>query len=294
MPIAYSCPHCGKQFTVADQYAGQSGPCAACGKPITIPMAGAGPVGMPPPGYNYRPQAAATGAGASLAVVIIALAVVPLLIIGILVALLLPAVSAARGAAKRMSSQNNMKQLALALHNYHDAHQTFPPAVVTDAAGKPLYSGRVLLLPYLEQAPIYDQWDKSQAWDSPRNKPLADAMIPTFRDPAETGPMNQTSYLFSAGPGSLFEPGQNVKFSNVPDGLSNTIMMVEVKGSGIGWAEPRDIDLSQPTGLPQGNHAMGNNVAMGDGSVKTLPSNTPPTTIQAAATRAGGEMVLLP
>ncbi len=291
MPIAYSCPSCGKQFTVADQYAGQSGPCAACGKPITIPLAGGMPMGMPP---GYAPQAAAaTGVGASLAVIIIALAVVPLLIIGILVALLLPAIGAARGAAKRAQSSNNMKQLALAIHNYHDVYQSLPPAVVTDANGKPLYSGRVLLLPFLEQASVYEQWDKSQSWDSSANKPLADMIIPTLRDPNETGPMSHTSYLFSAGPGSLFEPGQNVKMTNVTDGLSNTIMMVEVKGSGINWAEPRDLDLSSGT-LPAGNHAAGNIMAMGDGSVRTVPAGTFPQTIQASATKSGGETVMLP
>jgi type II secretory pathway pseudopilin PulG len=292
MPIAYSCPHCGKQFTVADQFAGQSGPCAACGKPITIPLAAAGPMAMPPPGY-YQPQPSG-GGGASLAVIIIAIAVVPLVIIGILAALLVPAVGAARGAARRAQSMNNMKQLTLAIHNYHDVHQAFPPAVVTDANGQPLYSGRVLLLPFLEQAPIYDRWDKSQAWDSPNNKPLAEMVIPTLRDPADTGPPNQTSYLFSSGPGSLFEPGQNVKMSNVTDGLSNTIMFVEVKGSGIGWAEPRDIDLSQPASLPAGNHQNGNIVGMGDGFVRMLPTDTPPTTIQAAASRNGGEAIMLP
>lgn len=291
MPIAYSCPSCGKQFTVADQYAGQSGPCAACGQPITIPLAGGMPMGMPP---GYAPQApSSSGVGASLAVIIIALAVVPLLIIGILVALLLPAIGAARGAAKRSQSSNNMKQLALAIHNYHDSYGVLPPAVVTDASGQPLYSGRVLLLPFLEQAHIYEQWDKSQSWDSSANKPLADMIIPTLRDPNETGPMSHTSYLFSAGPGSLFEPGQNVKFTNVTDGLSNTIMMVEVKGSGINWAEPRDLDLSSGT-LPAGNHAAGNIMAMGDGSVRTVPSGTFPQTIQGAATKSGGEAVMLP
>jgi type II secretory pathway pseudopilin PulG len=292
MPIAYSCPHCSKQFTVADQFAGQSGPCAACGKTITIPLAAAGPMGMPPAGY-YQPQPS-SGSGASLAVIIVAIVLVVLLVPGVLIALLLPAVGAARGAARRASSSNNMKQLALALHNYHDTYRAFPPAVVTDANGQPLYSGRVLLLPFMEQAPLFDQWDKTQAWDSPANQALAGTMIPTFRDPADGGPANQTSYLFATGQGTIFEAGQNVTIQNVSDGISNTILMVEVKQSGIGWAEPRDIDLSQQAPLPPSNHPSGNIVAMGDGSVRTLPASTPPATIRAAATRNGGEAVLLP
>src|SRR4029079_19807679 len=132
MPIPYSCPHCGKQFSVAEQYAGQTGPCAACGKPITIPLA------APLPGY--APQAATAG-GVGCAAVAIALIVLAVPCLGVLVALLLPAVQAAREAARRTQSNNNVKQIVLALHNYHDTYQTFPPAVVTDANGTPLYSG---------------------------------------------------------------------------------------------------------------------------------------------------------
>jgi type II secretory pathway pseudopilin PulG len=294
MPISYSCPHCGKQFSVADQYAGQTGPCAACGQSITIPMAAfPGPgMGVPPAGY-YQPKPT-SGGGASLAVIIIAVVLVLLLIPGVLVALLIPAVASARGAARRSQSMNNMKQIALAMHNYHDVHGALPPAVVTDASGKPLYSGRVLLLPYLEQAYIYDQWDKTQAWDSNANRALSQMIIPTFHDPTDIGAPGQTSYVFPVGQGTIFEQGQKVTFNNIMDGTSNTLMLVEVKGSGINWAEPRDLDVMSGNPLPLGNHNSGNIIGLADGSVRTLPPNTPATTIQAAASRAGGEPVMLP
>src|SRR5262245_6645518 len=180
MPIAYSCPHCGKQFSVAEQYAGQTGPCAACGKPITIPL----PPGMP--GYSPAGQAAkAAGGGAAIVIALLAVGFIgAICVVGILVALLLPAVQAAREAARRMQAHNHLKQIGLAMQNYHDVYGEFPPAVVKDASGKPLYSGRVLLLPFLEEKPLFDQFDKSQAWDSPANL-LARHRVPkVFTDPS--------------------------------------------------------------------------------------------------------------
>jgi type II secretory pathway pseudopilin PulG len=286
MPISYSCPHCGKQFSVADQYAGQTGPCAACGQTITIPLG----LGMPS-GGGYAPRPAG-GGGASLATVLILVLVVLLAIPAVLAALLIPAVGAARQAARRSQSSNNMRQLAIAMHNYHDVHGCFPPAVVSDASGKPLYSGRVLLLPFMEQANLYNLWDQTQAWDSPANQPLSQTMIATLRDPADIGPQGQTSYLFVTGKGTIGELGTKVMIQNITDGTSNTIMFVEVKGSGINWAEPRDWDASTP--LPQGNHKAGNIVGFADGSVRPIAAETPPASIQAATTRAGGEAVFLP
>src|SRR5262245_48949678 len=164
MAISYSCPHCSKQFSVADQFAGQTGPCAACGKPITIPMATGGSGGA---------VAAGVGIGVTLLVVFGVAVIGMLMCAGVLVARLLPAVQAAREAARRMQSTNNMKQISIALINYNDVYGTLPPAVVSDASGKPLYSGRVLLLPFLEQDSLFNQFHKDEPWDSPNNLPLS-------------------------------------------------------------------------------------------------------------------------
>jgi type II secretory pathway pseudopilin PulG len=289
MPIAYSCPHCGKSFSVADQFAGQTGPCAACGKPITIPLATKGASAAPV-------VAAGVGAGAAIMIGLAVVGVVVLMCGGILVALLLPAVQAAREAARRMQSTNNMKQIALAMLNYNDTYGALPPAVVTDANGQPLYSGRVLLLPFMEQAPLYQQFKLDEPWDSPANRPLADATIMTFRDAsAPPGSPGQTDYLFVTGKGTATEniPG-GMKFMNITDGTSNTVFMVEIKGSGVKWSEPRELEITQPMPLPPGNHPGGNIVGLYDGSVRFIPSGTPTTTIHAMATRAGGETVPIP
>jgi len=286
MPIAYSCPHCGKQYSVADQYAGQSGPCAACGQPITIPLT------SPGPGYAYTPRAATAAAGGGL--IVLAIAVIGTLFVcgGILVALLLPAIQAAREAARRSQASNNIKQIMLALHNYHDTYGSFPPAVVTDAKGKPLYSGRVLLLPYMEQSALYASFDLTQPWDSPRNMPISQTSVIQFVDPGSPNPgAGQTDFLFVTGKGTIFEGDTATKLREITDGASNTIAIVEVKNSGIRWAEPRDIDFSQPISLPPGNHPGGNYAGLADGSVRFLSKTVAPSTTQALATKAGGEMV---
>src|SRR6187200_2715856 len=89
-------------------------------------------------------------------------------IIGVLIALLLPAVQAAREAARRMQCTNNLKQMALAVHNYHDANQTFPYAYQQSI------SHHARLLPYMEQSPLYEQVNFSFSYsnavnDIPRN-----------------------------------------------------------------------------------------------------------------------------
>jgi prepilin-type processing-associated H-X9-DG protein len=289
MPIAYSCPHCGKQFSVAEQYAGQTGPCAACGKPITIPLPAGG-------GYAYAPQKTAVGGGGGIVAVLIAVIAVLFVCGGVLVALLLPAVQAAREAARRAQASNNLKQIGLALHIYHDQFNCFPPSVVTDANGQPLYSGRVLLLPYLEQNELYKQFDLNQAWDSPANQAVSQTMLKVFMDPSspdQTTP-GKTDFLFVTGKGTIFETGQYTKLFEVTDGTSNTIVVVETRNSGIRWAEPKDLDLSQPMALPAGNHPGGHMVLFADGSVRFLSKAAGAQTIRDAATKAGGEVFNLP
>ena len=285
MPISYSCPHCGKQFSVADQYAGQSGPCAACGQVITIP-------GGMPTGGAYAPRSSGGGAMAGGTIALIVVLAVLVLMCPCAIALLLPAVQAAREAARRSQSMNNLKQIGLAIHNYHDTYKQYPPAVVRDANGQPLYSGRVLLLPYLEQSPLYDQWDKSAAWDSPQNLPLSQVAMKVFDDPS--APQEQHShYEFLTGKGAMFEEGSPHSLSAITDGTSNTIAVVEMRSANPNWAAPSSIDIGQlSSGLPQGNHPGGNLVLMADGSVRFVAQTINPQTLQQLSTRNGGEAVM--
>ena len=103
-------------------------------------------------------------------------------IIGILIALLLPAVQAAREAARQLTCRNNLKQLGLALHNYHEQHEAFPPSA-TQQGG--LHANWVIkILPFLEQQDLFDQFDLNFEISHPvnepaRSTPLAVMMCPT-------------------------------------------------------------------------------------------------------------------
>jgi len=291
MPIPFTCPHCGLQTSVEEAYAGQSGPCAGCGKRITIPAL---PTMGPPP---RQPG----GGTSSLAVVLVVVFGAVLVCGGILAALLLPAVQAAREAARRSQCTNNLKQIALAMHNYHDVNKCFPPAVITDKDGRPMRSWRVAILPYLEQRPLYDAYNFNEPWDSPRNRVLGDAVPPVYRCPSDGKPAStETNYVMIVGKGTVGGlPNEAVRLSDITDGSSNTIMIVEVTGSGIHWMEPRDLsvdDIGRMINDGSGkwissNHPSGVNVALCDGSVRFLSEQIDAQTLRSLILRNDGTPV---
>jgi hypothetical protein len=283
MPIEFSCPLCGKQTVVADQYAGQTGPCANCGGKITIPRSSLGPQGPT--------SAPSSGGGSTMLVILAVIGVLGLVCCGGVGALFFYGRSQVQVASKRMQSTNNLKQIGIALHNYHDMHGSLPPAVVKDKDGKPLYSGRVLLLPFLEQAALYEQFDKNKAWDSPENAALTQMAIPVFRDPANPSTdQDRSDYVFVSGPGTLFDGEKGVKFAAVTDGLSNTIMVISTSAGADNWAAPTEwsIDTGAP---PPSNHSGKVLVMYGDGSVRLLNPPYFQQNMRALGSRSGGEVV---
>ena len=150
----------------------------------------------------------------------------------VLIALLLPAVQAAREAARRSKCVNNLKQIALAMHNYNDTNGVLPPAATLDPNGKPLLSWRVVLLPYFKQDSLYQQFKLDEPWDSPNNKPLLARMPKVFECPSwpQTG-SETTTYQVLVGLGTLFEKPEGTSFKEVTDGTSNTLMVVETKAA---------------------------------------------------------------
>lgn len=296
MPISFTCPHCGKQTSVADQYAGQSGPCAGCGRTVSIP---APFVPQPAP---FAPPAKSSGGGFMILVVIGACLFGLLVCGGVLVALLLPAVQSAREAARRAQCMNNLKQIALAFHNYNDVHGTFPPAYIPDENGQPKHSWRVLILPFLEQSTLYERYNFDEPWNSPNNLAVTNVPIPAYSCPSSPGGSpgsRETNYMVITGPETVFDGGKACKLSDILDGTSNTLLVVEACGTGVNWAEPKDLaasNVSFPLGTgggasPDSYHPGGLNAALCDGSVRFLSDSISPQTFQALLTKGGAEVI---
>lgn len=130
---------------------------------------------------RYRLSCSSRRPGFTLVELLVVIAV-----IAVLVALLLPAVQNARAAAQRAQCRNNMRQLGVALHNYHSAISAFPPAMICSDDGMLVYANaNILLLPYLEQVNVASQYDMRQPWwmQSPQ---VARAVIPIFVCPSNS------------------------------------------------------------------------------------------------------------
>ena len=183
------------------------------------------------------------------------------------------ALTTARGSARRQMSVNNLKQIALAMHVYHDKNKRFPPAANCDAAGKPLLSWRVHILPYLEQQALYDQFKLDEPWDSEHNKKLAETMPGTYVDPAANLKPGMTTYVVPTGEGTVFGGKESLRIQDIRDGTSNTIMVVNVTPDrAVIWTKPEDLPVKETeplTGLINGVRKKFE-TAFCDGSVRTL------------------------
>lgn len=294
MPIPFACPHCGHQTDVDERYAGQTGACASCGKTITVPL-GSGPRAADAP-----PRKSAVGP-IIVAVVVVVLA--GMLVCGGVFAiptyLLFSAGQAARESARRNQCPDNLRSIGLAMHNYHDTFMCFPPAVISDENGQPIRSWRVAILPFVAEAPLYEQYDSSEPWDGPNNRALHGISAPTYRCPEDVGASpTETSYVMIVGKGTVGgEPNEAVNFARIRDGSSNTIMAIEVGASGIHWMEPRDVTveeavtfLTNPAASPfEQVHPGGANVLFADGSVRFLAESIDPWLARALMIRDDGQ-----
>jgi prepilin-type N-terminal cleavage/methylation domain-containing protein/prepilin-type processing-associated H-X9-DG protein len=282
-------------------------------------------------------------------------------IIAILIGLLLPAVQKVREAAARMSCQNNFKQIGLALHNHHDTVGYFPPAATSTAFNPgwaPTHGWGPFLLPYIEQGNLANlyRWDRN--WFATENATAVGTTVKTFLCPSAPAGRMDTGTTSSTPPGPwtasptdytpitriaqgtinaghvTYQPGdingvmmtnQRIRFADVTDGTSNTLVIGEDAGRPNGyrvgrlvasnqsntaasWADRNNLiapagataDGSTRTGPCPMNctnnnelyafHTGGVNVVMGDGSVRFLSASMTLSMLANLITRGGGEV----
>jgi hypothetical protein len=210
-----------------------------------------------------------------------------------LVSSLIEGVRQMRESASRMQSVNNLKQIALAMHNYHATYNHFPPQAIYSKEGKPLLSWRVLLLPYLEQDGLYRQFKLDESWDSPHNKKLLAQMPKVYADPNVHTTQPVTVYQAFVGPGAFFEGKKGLSLgADFPDGTSNTLMVVEATNP-VPWTSPDDLPYDPNKPLPKlGGHIDKRfAAAYCDGSVRLLNQNIKESVLRALITRNGGELI---
>jgi hypothetical protein len=206
-------------------------------------------------------------------------------------------------AYRRSHCKNNLKQIGLALHNYHDAYGCFPPAFIADDQGRPMHSWRGLLLPFLDEGPLYNRYRFDEPWDGPNNRQLADKIRDIYTCPEERekgAPVPpETSYLAVVGPDTAWPGSKGRALSEIKDPASETLMVVEVADSGIHWMEPRDLHVLQMAPLinsqsGQGissRHKGGAQAMLVDGAVRFISQNLSRGTIRGLLTVRGGDVV---
>jgi len=245
-------------------------------------------------------------------------------IIGILIGMLLPAIQAIREAARRTTCANNLKQIGLSLQNYHSAHQAFP-AGVTD--WRPFFGGdqskrnlawSVFLLPHLDHANVFDALDLTEAYDSAANAEAASTRLPVFICPSSNRDQITVSSTSQPLPGPSAYGGifgerinsanhppkglmifdQRIRFSDITDGSSNTLIVAEDSEFGDGqWINGNNVfDLSDGINqaLPFENdirsrHPGGANSVFADGHVRFLRDAMDLYSLGAIGSRASGE-----
>lgn len=217
-----------------------------------------------------------------------------------LVATLVPAIEEIRLAAFQMQCMNNLKQIVLAMHNYHDTFGAFPAVANFDKNGQPLLSWRVHILPFIEQQELYKQFHLDEPWDSEHNKPLIKKMPKVYMSSLNPKLLEagKTTYVGLVGDLTMFNGTKvGVKIAEVTDGTSNTILVVDADDDlGVIWTKPDDpkLDHKDPKKGLTGRFRKGFLIAFADGSVHLLPKTITKENLNALFTKNGGEVVELP
>jgi prepilin-type processing-associated H-X9-DG protein len=186
---------------------------------------------------------------------------------------LLPQFSRVPPPEGRTATQNRLKNIVLAFHNYHSDLRGHLPDDIRDREGNALLSWRVAILPYIEEGELYKEFKLDEPWDGPNNIKLL-AKMPMLYAPvlAKVEP-GHTFFQCFKGPHAAFRPGnpRALTGADFPDGRSNTLLIAE-GGEAVPWTKPIDLDFDPDGPLPPLGGAFRDyiNVAFADGNVRSI------------------------
>ncbi len=192
---------------------------------------------------------------------------------------------------------NNMKQIGLAMHNYESVNGVLPSSAILGKKGKPLLSWRVHMLPYVEQGALYQMIKLDEPWDSVHNKKVFDdhPMPSVFAVVGTTKPGDKNTHMqVFRGNGAMFDLVKGVKFAEINDGSSNTIMFGTAK-TAVPWMKPDDMEFDPKKDPRDLLLYIGGrtNIGFADGSVRSLKKSITVENMRALITKAGGEIVTI-
>ncbi|VTR94831.1 Uncharacterized protein OS=Isosphaera pallida (strain ATCC 43644 / DSM 9630 / IS1B) GN=Isop_0716 PE=4 SV=1: SBP_bac_10 [Gemmata massiliana] len=204
------------------------------------------------------------------------------------------AVANPREVATVAPSANNLRRIAIAMHEYSDTNGVLPPAAYWNKAGQACLSWRVLILPQLGHEALYKQFKLDEPWDSEHNKKLLAKMPSVYATPGLTkSGSTETYYRVFVGNGAGFDWIFGTLLIKILDGTVNTIMCT-IASTSVPWSKPDELEFDPekdptklfgalPTGQPQ--------VVMFDGTVKTLKKLPSKETLKLLIQRNDGQVI---
>lgn len=279
----FTCPYCSHRSNVSESLLGKSGPCAECGALVVMPSRSSSGR-LIPALQSQNPQDRASQESSSnpaqgsrsnansrltsplrnwiLSASIATFALLALLSVSIGISELrrwgdLQAIRA---------DYMRMKSVVEAINAYYERYDTYPPPVVYDTVGKPLYSWRVLILPFLGYQDLYDSYELDQPWDSPANTHLLSKMPREYCSirSQDAWKKHEPNVFLLTGDGTIFPSSGPITRDEVLD--SPTLLLVQSNNGSIAWSEPGDVDTQK------GSLQVGNTPQLQIGGLHTLPN----------------------
>jgi hypothetical protein len=306
--ITFECPSCQTKMQAAEEHVGMTVACPKCEAQTRVPSSAAISAGPSAGAGSANPDAittpdntvpgtrrdrddddrddarrdrggpglgtgAAVGMGVGMIIlIVVGVSVCAVLgVVGILVALLVPAFSKVREAAARTQTLNNMRQIGVAIHSHHDTFKFMPSQKMRSMQGnQPVeLSWRVSVLPFLDQQQMFLQFDQNAGWDQGNNKQFLTRRPNVYENVTRPdADKTLTTFQYFTGPNTLFpEPTRQPRMADVTDGTSNTFLFAEAK-DGVPWTKPADMVVTKdgPLPLPENQFLA----CMVDGSVRMV------------------------